>query len=53
MLKTLLLEFIYFFETAKNTSVPQKYIVKNLASFNDQNKKLESSVEIYRDQSLV
>ena len=29
------------------------YIVKNLASFNDQNKKVESSAEIYRDQSLV
>ena len=28
-------------------------IVKNLASFNDQNKKVESSAEIYRDQSLV
>ena len=28
-------------------------LVKNLASFNDQNKKVESSAEIYRDQSLV
>ena len=28
-------------------------IVKNLASFNGQNKKVESSAEIYRDQSLV
>ena len=29
------------------------WIVKNLTSFNDQNKKVESSAEIYRDQSLV
>ena len=29
------------------------HVVKNLASFNDQNKKVESSAEIYRDQSLV
>ena len=28
-------------------------VVKNLASFNGQNKKVESSAEIYRDQSLV
>ena len=28
-------------------------VVKNLASFNDQNEKFEGSAEMYRDQSLV
>ena len=39
-----------WFQNSKNL---RHNIVKNLASFNDQNKKVEGSAEIYRDQSLV